>query len=280
MSRQPEGTLMIIGGHEREGDEEILKEMVRRIHRRKDQRLLLMTVASREPEELIKDYRRIFKALGVEEVEVMDIRAREDAFSEDNIRKCEGHPTLFFIGGDQLRITSQLGDSPIYQCIRENFMTGGMIVGTSAGAAVMPATMLVSGLAEDSSEMSAIGMAPGFGLIDGVIIDTHFAERGRIGRLLSAVAQNPRNLGIGIDEDTAIIVKGGQSFKVIGSGAVYLVDGTELAYSSLSEQRAEGVISIYNMKLHVLAEGNTYNLQSRQPVLPEAQADGNGRVRD
>jgi cyanophycinase len=279
MSRRPEGTLMIIGGHERDGDEAVLKEMVRRMHLRKDRRLLLMTVASREPEDTIKEYRRIFKNLGVEDIEVLDIRAREDAFNEENIRKCQGNPTLFFIGGDQLRITSQLGDSPIYRCIQANFVSGGMIVGTSAGAAVMPATMLVSGVGEDSSEMSAIGMAPGFGLIDGVVIDTHFAERGRIGRLLSAVAQNPRNLGIGIDEDTAIIVKGDKEFKVIGSGAVYVVDGTELAYSSLSEKRAEGVISIYNVKLHVLAEGNTYDLQTRQPVMPEELPEGNGHVK-
>jgi cyanophycinase len=269
MSKRPEGTLIIIGGHERQGDEEILKEVVRRLNRKKDRRLLVVTVASREPEDLIKDYRKIFKDLGVKDIEVLDIRAREDAFKAENIRKCDGNPTLFFTGGDQLRITSQLGDSPIYQRLQAIFREGGMIVGTSAGAAVMPATMLVSGSGEDSSEMSAIGMAPGFGLIDGVVIDTHFAERGRLGRLLSAVAQNPRNIGIGIDEDTAIIVKGDESFTVMGSGAVYVVDGTELEYSSLSESRSEGVISIYNLNLHVLSEDDTYDLQTRQPVMPE-----------
>lgn len=274
MTRRPEGSLIIIGGHERDGDQRILKEVVKRMnHRQKqDRRLLLVTVASQEPQELIRDYRRIFKELGCTAFDVLDIRAREDALDEANLQKCEGSPVIFFTGGDQLRITSQIGDTPLYQCLQSIFTAGGTIVGTSAGAAAMPGTMLISGIAEDSSEMSAIGMAPGLGLLDGVVIDTHFAERGRIGRLLSAVAQNPRNIGLGIDEDTAIIVEGDQHFRVIGSGAVYVVDGTELAYSSLSEKRAEGVISIFNVKLHVLADGDCYDLPSRQPTKPEIES--------
>jgi cyanophycinase len=147
------------------------------------------------------------------------------------------------------------------------FTKGRMIVGTSAGAAAMPETMLVGGPSDKSGEVSTLAMAPGLGLISGVAIDSHFAERGRMGRLLGVVAQNPRNLGLGIDEDTAIVVEGNEQFRVIGSGAVYVVDGAEISYSSLSETSPEGIISIYDVKLHVLGNGDRFDLTNRRPVV-------------
>jgi cyanophycinase len=127
---------------------------------------------------------------------------------------------VFFSGGDQLRITSQIGDTPIDERVHEIYETGGVIAGTSAGASVMSDTMMVKGPNAASFRIGHIRMAPGLGLLPNVIIDQHFAERGRIGRLIGAVSQNPRVLGIGIDEDTAIVVKG-EMFKVIGSGAIW-----------------------------------------------------------
>jgi cyanophycinase len=273
MSRKPRGTLIIIGGSERGGEQEILYEVAKRAHRKQGRRLLLVTVASREPEESVKEYKKIFRDLGVTNMDVVNVRSRDDAFDEKHVEKCHGSPVIFFTGGDQLRITSQIGDTPLYQCFHHIFTEGGVIVGTSAGAAAMPETMLVSGQGEDSSQMSAIGMAPGLGLLKGATIDTHFAERGRLSRIVGAVAQNPRNIGIGIDEDTAIIVKGNESFRVLGKGAVYIVDGTGLSYSSLSEGRPEGVMSVHNLKLHVLAEADRFDLETREPVLSkEAEA--------
>src|SRR5215213_8078218 len=128
----------------------------------------------------------------------------------------------------------------------------------------MPETMLVSGPGDESNEVSALMMAPGLGLIRDVVIDSHFAERGRMGRLLGAVAQNPRNLGIGIDEDTAIFVEPNDLFRVIGSGAVYLVDGTDISYSSLSEKQPEGIVSMCNTKLHVLGKDDCFDLRTRK----------------
>lgn len=267
MNKQPKGTLIIIGGHERSGDQEILEEIARRVRRHHDKHLVLMTVASHEPEALAEDYTAIFKKFGISKVDVLDVRMREDAHREENIEMFKGSPVVFFTGGDQLRIASQIGDSPVYQALTELYEQGGTIVGTSAGAAVMPETMLVSGLSEDSSEMAAIGMSPGLGLLKNVVIDTHFAERGRINRILAAVAQNPRNIGLGIDEDTAVIVKANKEFTVLGKGAVYVVDGTDLSYSSLSLERPEGVISIHGLKLHVIADGDAYDLEDRQPIL-------------
>ncbi|HET6313176.1 MAG TPA: cyanophycinase [Chloroflexia bacterium] len=259
------GSLIIIGGREqKEGDTVILREVARRAKEGKG--LVLVTVATNEPEELAEDYRKAFAELGLKSIDVLDIRTREEAHDPENIKKVIKCSVVFFTGGDQLRITSQIGDSPIFQCLHDIFLNGGTIVGTSAGAAAMSGTMLISGRGDETVEISAIGMAPGLRLLPDVVIDTHFAERGRIGRLVGAVAQNPANLGIGIDEDTAIIVNGEEDFLVIGSGGVYVVDGTEISYSSLSEAKPVGSPSIFGVKLHILGEGDIYDLVNREPV--------------
>lgn len=260
------GSLIIIGGHEdKEHDMEILKEVAKPLSHTK-KRLLIVTVASHLPQELAKDYQEVFGKLGVKNIDVLDIRTRADAYSAENVGKVDEASVVFFTGGDQLRITSQIGGSPVSMRIRELFRDGGIVAGTSAGAAAMPDTMLFAGPSDESLEISALGMAPGLGLIEGVVIDSHFAERGRMGRLLGAVAQNPRNLGIGIDEDTAIAVRSGETFEVLGSGAVYIVDGTGITYTALSERHAEGTLSIYNVKLHVLTHGDTFDLNTLQPM--------------
>jgi len=267
MNRKPKGELIIIGGHEREGELEILKEVVKIANRRSGP-ILIVTVATREPEEMAEEYVKLFKKLGAEQIDALDIRERSDAKTDTAVKKCEKAGVVFFTGGDQLRITSQVGDSPLYQCMRERFIDGLTIAGTSAGAAAMSETMLVYGDGDSSSEVSGIGMSPGLALIEGVVVDTHFAERGRIGRLLGVVAQNPRNLGVGIDEDTAIFVKDGQ-FRVMGDGAVYVVDGSEVNYSSLSEDKPEGIVSIFNVKLHLLKNDDRFDLIDRVPAVPE-----------
>jgi cyanophycinase len=264
MTSKPKGQLMIIGGHEREGDLSILDELVK-IANRRSGNLLVVTVATQEPGDSIKEYTQLFKDHGAKNVDVLDIRQRSDAEARESVKKCEEAAVIFFTGGDQLRITSQIGDTPTYQCLRDMYWNGGTIAGTSAGAAAMSETMLVYGESDSSFEISAIGMASGLGLIEGMIVDTHFAERGRIGRLLGAVAQNPRNLGIGIDEDTAICVREEQ-FVVMGAGAVYVVDGSGLTYSSLSEGRPEGVVSVFDIKLHVLANDDRFDLNERIPL--------------
>ena len=174
---------------------------------------------------------------------------------------------VFFTGGDQVKITSQIGDTPIFRRVQEIYGAGGVIAGTSAGASVMSETMLVEGGDEESHVIGgSVRMAPGLGLIDGVIIDQHFMERGRVGRLIGAVAQNPKNLGIGIDEETAIVVeKGGREFYVLGSGAVYVIDGSEVSYSNVAEQDLKKTLSIHNMKVHMLSQGDSFDLITRRP---------------
>jgi cyanophycinase len=173
---------------------------------------------------------------------------------------------VFFTGGDQMKITSQIGDTPIFERIREIYDDGGVIAGTSAGAAIMSETMLVEGGDENSHVIGgALRMAPGLGLIGGLIVDQHFTERGRFGRLLGAVAQNPKNLGIGIDEQTSIVVERGNGFYVLGSGAVYVLDGTGVTYSNIAEEDQKKTLSIYNVRMHMLSQGDRFDLLNRQP---------------
>ena len=269
MPAHPKGTLIIIGGHEdKDGDAIILEEVAKRI--KNGNRLVLITVASQQPEELAAEYRTVFRRLGVTKVDMLDIRSRADAADEQHDKLLDGAPVVFFTGGDQLRITSQIGDTPVFRRLHRLYEEGGTIVGTSAGAAAMPETMLVSGAGDESYSISALEMAPGLGFLRGVVVDSHFAERGRIGRLLGAVTQNPSNIGLGIDENTAIVVERGKHFRVLGSGAVYVADGCHISYSSLSEKHPEGIVSIHDVTLHVLGKGDKYDLVERRPVVPRS----------
>jgi cyanophycinase len=267
MTRKPQGQLVIVGGHEdKTGNQEILGFIAEKAD---NQPLTIVTVATQQPEETAEEYTRVFKNLGVKKIEVVDIRSRNEAHEQQNVEKIAEAAAIFFTGGDQLRITSQIGDSPLFQCLQERYLDGVTIAGTSAGAAAMPETMLISGAGDESNRISALEMAPGLGFINGVVIDTHFAERGRMGRILGVVAQNPRNLGIGIDEDTAIVVKDGH-FRVLGTGAVYVVDGAGVSYSSLSEKQPEGILSVFDVVLHVLGDEDKFDLARRRPVAPRA----------
>jgi cyanophycinase len=151
--------------------------------------------------------------------------------------------------------------------MHEKHNKGMMIAGTSAGAAAMPTTMIIDGDNDKSGRISGLAMAPGLGLLDHVVIDSHFAERGRMGRLLGAVVQHPANLGVGIDENTAILVERDKHFYVIGEGAVYVVDGSKISYSSLSEKKPEGIITIHDVILHTLGREDCFDLQERRPVI-------------
>lgn len=258
-----DGVLIIIGGREdHDGDRIILKELARHVE---DGRLVLATVASREPDGYREKYQEAFSDLGVKEIIELYVDEREHAVDAEKVKLLDGVNAVFFSGGDQLRITSQIADTPISERVHEIFAGGGVIAGTSAGASVMSETMLVRGPNAASFRMGDLGMAPGLGLLPNVIIDQHFAERGRIGRLIGAVSQNPRVLGIGIDEDTAIVVEG-HKFKVIGSGAVYLVDASGVSHSNIAEAAAEQALSIYDLKLHVLSSGDGFDLEARRPV--------------
>lgn len=265
-------TLIIIGGKEdRANNKMILGEVARRVGSGK---LVVSTVAMpNAPEDLFDQYEKAFRSLGVRHVFNLEIKERREATLEGKLRILDDATAVFFTGGDQVKITSQIGDTPIFRRIQEIYNEGGTIAGTSAGAAVMCETMLVEGGDGDSSVIDgSVRMAPGLSLISDVIIDQHFMERGRVGRLVGAVAQNPKNLGIGIDEQTAIVVERGNGFYVLGSGAVYVIDGTEVSYSNIADEAKKKTVSIYDVRLHVLSQGDRFDLLTRRPRLMTGRA--------
>ena len=269
MSDNRKGTLIIIGGHEERepcSKRAILKEVAARVGGGK---LVLATVASHHPEGYFDEYQKAIRDLNVGELVELYVEDRAEAGDKDKLRVLDDAAGVFFSGGDQLRITSQIGDSAIEEKVRRLYERGGVIAGTSAGASVLSETMLVKGTSEETHRIGDLRMAPGLGLIRDVIIDQHFAERGRFGRLIGAVAHNPRSLGIGVDEDTAAIVEDGL-LTVLGSGAVYIVDGSHVSYSNLAEARSDKTLSMHNMTVHVLAEGDRFDLTSRDPKPPRA----------
>jgi cyanophycinase len=259
--KKDKGPLIVIGGHEdKEGDRAILKEVADRV---KDGKLVIATVASHQPEGYFESYQEAFGAIGVTNLVELYVNERIEAQEKDALDALDGAAGVFFTGGDQLRISSQIGDTPVEERVRAIHERGGVIAGTSAGASVMSDTMLVKGTSSESHRIGDLHMAPGLGLIRDAIIDQHFAERGRIGRLLGAVAQNPRVLGIGIDEDTAIVLEGDR-FRVVGSGAVYVVDGGAVTHSNIAEARPERTLSMFDVTMHVLSSGDRFDLKERQ----------------
>ncbi len=257
------GPLVIIGGHEdKEGERLILKQVARRL---RGGRLIIATVASHEPEGYFDAYKAAFADLGVTDLVELYVHDRAETLSDEILEPLRDAAGVFFTGGDQLRISSQIGDTPVERFVRKIHTNGGLIAGTSAGASVMSDTMLVRGSSAETHRIGDLHMAAGLGLIHDVIIDQHFAERGRIGRLLGAVAQNPRILGIGIDEDTAIVVEDGE-FEVHGRAGVYVVDGSGVTASNIAEAKPDRALSIYDIRMHVLSAGDRFVLTTRRPA--------------
>jgi cyanophycinase len=260
--RRIDRRLIIIGGHEEKtGDKLILRSVAERVG---GGRLVIATVASGMPKEQYEEYEAIFRGLGVKHVHKLEIESREDAKSEKALRVLDDTTAIFFTGGDQVKITSQLGCSPVCERMQEIYEKGGTIAGTSAGASVMSETMMVGGNGEQTHRLGeGLKLAPGLGFIRGIIVDQHFAERGRIGRLLGAVTQNPRIIGIGIDENTAMIVERDQKFTVLGEGGVTILDAGSSTYSNITDEETSRALSVFDVRLHMLSQGDVFDCQTR-----------------
>lgn len=265
--------LVIIGGAEdKEGDCKILREFVRRAGGTKA-RIVIMTAATELPREVGENYIRVFERLGAEDVRIVDTVTRDDARSSSSLEAIENSTGIFFTGGDQARIVSIIKDTDLDEAIHKRYSEGAVIGGTSAGAAVMPDVMIVEGDSETHPRVNVVDMGPGMAFLPGVVIDQHFSQRGRLGRLLSALAQQPAVLGFGIDENTAVAVSGNE-FEVIGEGVVTIVDVAEISHCNLEEILKDEALAICGAKLHILPEGYRFNLETRKPILeqPVAQA--------
>jgi cyanophycinase len=268
---KPKGTLLVIGGHEdKEHEKIILRTLARRVG---DGKLVIASLASESPNEIWETYEPLMRSLGVRHVHHLKIAERVDGESLRAMNTLEGATAVFFTGGDQMRITSMIGDTPVFSRIVEIFANGGTIAGTSAGASVLSDTMLVDGRADESHRIGAsLRLAPGFGFARDMVIDQHFAERGRISRLLGVVAQNPRVLGIGIDENTAIELQASRGFRVIGAGAVTVVNGATVTETNIAEEETDRTASIFNVTLHLLSQGDSFDLRTRTPKMGSTKA--------
>ncbi len=196
----------------------------------------------------------------------LQIQGREGASDPSNLEMVDNASAVYFTGGDQLKLASKLGGTPMLNRIHRLYEErAGVIAGTSAGASAMGVTMLVSHATESSHKVeSSFFMARGLGLVPDLVIDQHFAQRARIERLVGAVAEDPGVLGIGIDEDTAVILESGM-LRIIGSGAVYVADGQGVTHTNVSERTPDQTLSLFDLRLHVLSHGATFDLESRRP---------------
>ncbi|WP_449417272.1 cyanophycinase [Phormidium nigroviride] len=271
------GQLLIIGGAEdKEGECKILREFVRRAGGIKA-RLVIMTAATSLPGEVGDNYIRIFERLGAEDVRVVDTQRREDADNPDALEAIQQATGVFFTGGDQSRITSYLKDTELDAAIHQRYSEGIIIGGTSAGAAMMPDIMIIEGESETNPRVDVVAMGPGMGFLPGVVIDQHFAQRGRLGRLVSALAQQPAVLGFGIDENTAIAVSGDE-FEVIGEGAITVIDESEKTHDNLDGLLKDEALAVCGARLHILPNGYRFNLKTRKPIFTQqSQQSEQGR---
>lgn len=271
MGNKVQGTLLIVGGAEdKKGKCEILSKFVE-LSGGKNAMILVITTATEDSARAGQEYTRIFKGLNAGQIEVLDLDSRQKAnqpYIEKLLEKSTG---IFFTGGDQLRITAMLGGTIANQGLRQAYLQGTVIAGTSAGASVMTNTMIAEGDSEEAPKLNTIKLAPGLGLLEDMVVDQHFAQRGRIGRLLSAIAYNPYILGMGIDEDTAVVVYPDATLEVIGSQTVTFIDGRQITYSNVSELSPDQALAIEKVIIHVLPKGYRFDLTTRLPSQGETR---------
>jgi cyanophycinase len=259
--------LIAIGGGEISESPEIVDAFLNPLNRSNKTRITVMTVATGNPKEAGAKYTALFKSNGIKNIDVVDVSERQDSFNEESLEKIERSDALFFTGGDQLNITSLLGGSPLHELIRERVNGGFVIAGTSAGAMMMSNSMIISGSSDNSPMVGAVEIAPGMDFIPETLIDTHFSQRGRHGRLLTAISHYPQDIGIGLDEQTGIVVQG-RNFRVVGKGVVTVMDGSKMNHNDLPYRRREEPVGMFGVHVHVLPAGYSFDMDAREPKAP------------
>jgi len=273
----PKGKLIIIGGAINTGsftetqfglpqnmnffERGILKKITVESVKDTKSRFEIITTASLIPEKVGEEYIKAFAQLDVHDVGVLNIGNREQANAEESCARLKAADVVIFTGGDQLRLSSIFGGTAFHQILLQKYEQEEIVIaGTSAGAAASSKNMIYQGSSKDALLKGEVKITGGLGFIDDVIVDTHFVQRGRIGRLLYAVASNPGILGIGLGEDTGLYISNGNVMEAIGSGMVILVDGRHMADTNLTDVEMGQPVSIKNMVVHVMCDGDIYDL--------------------
>jgi cyanophycinase len=263
------GHLLIIGGAEDKYNERRILRKFLSLAGDEKANILLIPVASDYPEFASDVYAQAFRKLGVANPRVLRATSRQEVIDADADALLENITGIFISGGDQMRLASILGGTKVAQkidkLVRESEI---VLAGTSAGAAGMSASMIVRGEPSSSPKRSSVQLSPGLGFLKNVIIDQHFTERGRLSRLITAVSYNPQNLGIGIDENTAIILNKEGHLEVFGEGTVTIVDGSQITYNEIAEVKEHEPFSVFGVQIHILKDGLSYDVFARHPLPP------------
>jgi len=276
---KPKGKIFLIGGAEDKEDGrellmrednpefkpfEILRDLIPDGKQKKE--IEIITTASKEPEEMGDSYQEAFGIIGFNKVNCMNIANRDDAKNEEFIERILKASAVFFTGGDQFRLSTIIGSTPVFKAIYDRFYTDPKftIAGTSAGAMALPKVMISAGQPTEAMLMGDIETSSGLGFFDSCIIDTHFIKRGRFGRLAYSVVANPSCIGFGLGEDTALILTGGTKMECLGSGMVIIIDSAEIRSTNISIAQLKEPIFVEDLKIHVMVKGNTYNTIDRK----------------
>lgn len=235
-----------------------------------DAMIVVVPTASSIPVEVWENYLDAFGKLGCTNVKLMDVRKREDSELKENIALAEQADCFMFSGGDQSQITRKIGNTSIHRILADRYIKESLVIaGTSAGAMCMSKEMITGGSSKEAFVKGAVGMGEGMDFIPNLIIDSHFIRRGRFGRLSEAVAKFPDLLGVGLAEDTGLVIKKGKTFEVIGSGMIILFDPSKLKHNNQKILEDGQNMSLSNLKTHILANGDCFNIKSRKlKVLP------------
>ena len=250
----------------------ILKRIIDESKHKKESRIEVITTASKIPREIGPEYVKALNFLGALNVDVLHIERREQATDPEVIERLRAADVVMFTGGDQLRLTSMLGGTAFDDLLIQKYRNEDFIyAGTSAGAAAASNNMIYQGSSSEALLKGEVKITSGLGLIDGVIIDTHFVQRGRIGRLFQAVVGNPKVLGIGLGEDTGLLITNGRQMEAIGSGLVILVDGREIKDTNLTQIELGEPISINHLVTHVMSKNDTFDLDTFRMKIQSSQ---------
>ena len=266
-SKTPEGEergwIVPIGGAEdKQANPKVLRRFVD-LCGGEDARIVVIPTASKLIETGTQ-YERLFPELGAREVTVLDFDTRRDAREQNRLDKIEDATGVFFTGGSQLRLSTLLGGTPVAKLVRLLNARGVTVGGTSAGASILSEHMIAFGSEGSSPRASSVRLAPGLGLTNRFVIDQHFRQRDRLGRLTAALAYNPFAIGIGLDEDTAAFISPDDTLEVEGSGAVTVVDAHDLQFSSMAHADEDDPVCMLGLGVHILIAGATFNLHTRR----------------
>lgn len=263
------GHLLVIGGAEDKYNERRILKKFLELAGGDGAEVLIVPVASDFPEFAADVYTQAFRNLGVANPRVLRATSRQDVFQAKAEELLDGVTGIFITGGDQMRLVSVLGGTEFANKLRRKTReTNLVLAGTSAGAAGMSTSMIVRGESTSHPHKNSVRLSPGLGFLKNIIIDQHFTERGRISRLITAVAYNPYNLGVGIDENTAIILNSEGVMEVYGAGSATVVDGSQITYNEIAEVDDNQPFSVCGVQLHVLRDGLIYDVLERHPLQP------------